>query len=116
MFPNPFDSQGGYPANPGNRPQQSISGMYRDAEMLGFVCAFLTTIIVGPIVADFTEPYARALFEQRYAPDVAEFFITVWDIGMWVLVWSLSKAFLVGMIVTLIIGIYVRFPALLGAA
>lgn len=108
MNNDPYGSgDGGYP-NGNNK--RSANDIYRDAEIVGFICAFLATLVLGPIAADFTEPYMEEIFKQLYDEAFAGTLTTIWGFGMYALIWFVAKMFLVGMIITLIIGIYMRLP------
>ena len=111
MYPNPSS-----PGTPGGGGKKSLSGMYRDANILGMALAFLATLIFGPLAVEYTTPLVEGLFQDLYHSDLVKFMVALWQLGVYVTVWAIAKAFLVALIVTLTIGLFTRFPGLFLAA
>lgn len=81
---NPYVQGGGSPGGPSSLdPYKGIA----------FVVAFMTTIVVGPIVADWASPIMSELFVRLYGPGVAGFMTGLFEIGIYLLVGFISMAY-----------------------
>lgn len=89
---NPYEQHGGPPVPPPKKTTAEHQASHYQG--IAFVVACMATMVLGPMAADFTEPYIHTLFVNLYSEETAGFLTEVWKIGMYALVWFIAQAYI----------------------
>ncbi len=103
-------SGGGYPQGP-PRPG-GPDNYYSSIKGLAITCAMICTLLMGPLLGEWTQAPVSRLIEDIYGWEWIEHGLFIWKGLCFALVFFLTRAFVVAAIVSLGIGILQRFPIL----
>ena len=106
---DPF-SGGGYPQGPPRH--GGPDNYYSSIKGLAITSAIICTLLMGPLLGKWTEPFITQLITDLYGYEWVRYGVFIWQGLMLALVFFLTRAFVVAAIVSLGIGILNRFPLL----
>lgn len=111
MFNQP-DQGGGYSQTP--RPN-GAQNYYSSIQGLAITSALICTLLLGPLLGQWTEPYIAKLIAEIYGPEWLDPGLFVWKLLAIAFVFFITRAFVVAMIIAFGIGLAARYPLLIGA-
>lgn len=113
MFNQYPNQQGGFPSQ---RPSGGHNNYYSSIKGLAITCAIICTLLLGPLLGKWTEPYIMNLIIDIYGYEWVAEGVWIWKGLMLALIFFITRAFVVAAIVALGIGLAQRWPVLLSGA